>query len=28
MLAVLGLERAVIVQPGVFYGNDVTIDAL
>jgi len=28
MLAVLRLERAVIVQPGVFYGNDVTIDAL
>lgn len=28
MLAVLGLERAVIVQTGIFHGNDVTYDAL
>ena len=28
MLAVLGIERAVIVQTGIFQGNDVTYDAL
>ena len=28
MLATLGLERAVIVQPGIFQGNVVTYDAL
>ena len=28
MLAVLGMERAVIVQTGIFHGNDVTYDVL
>jgi predicted TIM-barrel fold metal-dependent hydrolase len=28
MLKVLGLERAVIVQTGIFHGNDVTCDVL
>lgn len=28
MLAVLGIERAVIVQTGIFHGNDVTYDVL
>ena len=28
MLKVLGLERAVIVQTGIFHGNDVTYDVL
>ncbi len=28
MLVVLGLERAVIVQTGIFHGNDMTYDAL
>src|SRR3954471_18380358 len=28
VMKVLGLERAVIVQTGIFHGNDVTYDAL